>query len=71
MITLVKFQFSSEGLSPLEVLDIVLPLGFRPVVGDYDYAIEYEEHEEYMRLLPRLHEALKGSGVRYELTTEE
>ena len=67
----VRFQFSSEGASPLAVIKIVTDLGFRPVMGEYDFYYEIEEQaKNYRETLKKVHEQLKGLNVMYTITTK-
>ena len=65
----VKLYFSSESISPLEIVKSIKELGFRPVVGDYDFMAEFETPEEYGVLVESLHETLAGTSTTYRLTT--
>ncbi|MBI5000241.1 MAG: hypothetical protein HZB92_01760 [Euryarchaeota archaeon] len=67
----IKLQFSSDGKDPLDVIRLVEGVGFSPVVGDYDFVIDFATPEEYGRILKRLHLSLKNSGVHYTLTTRK
>jgi len=49
----------------------VRKVGFVPVVGQYDFAIEYEKADDFARIVTELHRILRGTRVRYELMTEE
>ena len=64
-----KLYFSSESISPLEIVKSVKELGFRPVVGDYDFVTDFETPEEYGILVETLHETLAGTNTTYRLTT--
>jgi len=65
----VKLYFSSESISPLEIVKSVKELGFRPVVGDYDFVTDFETPEEYGILVETLRETLAGTNTTYRLTT--
>lgn len=67
----VKIHFSSEGKDPLDVIRAVEEVGFSPVIGDYDFVIEFQTPEEYGRVIKRLHLVLKGSRASYSLTTRK
>ena len=69
MHTLIKFQFRSDGATPFEVIKKLRALGFIPVVGEYDFKIEYSNPEEYAKYINQLHAALKGMDVNYMLTS--
>ncbi|MBS3782204.1 MAG: hypothetical protein KGY66_05525 [Candidatus Thermoplasmatota archaeon] len=67
----VELYFSSEGTNPLEILDKMKDLGFDPVVGEYDFAKDYETPEEYEEILNDLTQVLEGTDTRYRLTTRK
>ncbi len=67
----IELYFSSEGESPLETLDMMKELGFDPVVGEYDFAKDYDTPEEYKQMVKNLTDALEGTGIRYRLTTKK
>jgi len=55
----------------LETLDKMKDIGFDPVVGEYDFAKNYDNPEEYESIVEDLTEVLEGTGVRYRLTTRK
>lgn len=67
----IEIYFSSEGSNPLETLDIMKDLGFDPVVGEYDFAMDYDTPDEYQEIVENLTEALEGTQIRYRLTTRK
>jgi len=67
----IQLYFDSNGTNPLEVLDQMKELGFDPVVGDYDFAKDYESPDEYKKIIGDINDALQGTGVRYRLTTRK
>lgn len=67
----IELYFSTEGSSPLETLDVMKDLGFDPVVGEYDFAMDYETPEEYKQIVKDLTEVLEGTQIRYRLTTRK
>jgi len=67
----IQLYFDSDGTSPLDILDQMKELGFDPVVGDYDFAKDYESPDEYKKIIENLTEALEDTGVRYRLTTRK
>ncbi len=69
MQTFIKFQFRSDGASPFDIIKKLRNLGFIPVVGEYDFKIEYSNPEEYGQHINKLHAALKGLNVNYTLTS--
>ena len=71
MRTYLKIHFNSEGENPMETLKRVKKVGFIPVVGDYDFVIDYNTPGEYSEIISRLHDALAGSGVYYRLVSRD
>lgn len=67
----IELYFSSDGTDPLEILEKMKDLGFDPVVGRYDFAKDYETPEEYKEIVNDLTQVLKGTDVRYSLTTRK
>jgi hypothetical protein len=67
----VKFQFSSEGRNPLEIVKVMQELGFTPEVGDYDFSIPFRTPEQYAEILEEVKNRLKNTDVLYTLTTKE
>jgi len=67
----VRFTFNSEGASPLAVITVVTDLGFRPVMGEYDFYYEVGgKYGSYRDMLRKLHEGLRGLKVQYTVTTK-
>ena len=69
--TYLKIIFSSEGDSPRTINKRVEKIGFRPVIGDYDYVIETGFEDNLFDILEKLHNALKGSKARYTVISKE
>ena len=68
----VKVMFSSEGASPIALINTMADLGFHPVMGEYDFFFELEaKPANYKDTLARLHEQLKGLKVMYSITTKK
>ncbi|MEF8835017.1 MAG: hypothetical protein V5A76_02565 [Candidatus Thermoplasmatota archaeon] len=67
----IQLYFDSKGDNPLDILDDMKASGFDPVVGDYDFAKDYESPEEYKDIVGDLTEVLEDTGVRYRLTTRK
>ncbi len=65
----IKLYFNSESISPLEIVKSVKELGFKPIVGDYDFMIDVETPEEYGLTVEKLHETLAGTSTAYRLNT--
>jgi hypothetical protein len=68
MMAYISLEYSSDGPPPSRIDRTVQDLGLRRH-GTY-YLIEAPSDGELHRALDRLHEALRGSGVRYRVTLE-
>jgi hypothetical protein len=69
MRTFLKMYFSSEGASPLDVVEDLMKIGFRTEVGNYDFSISWETPERYVSIMRTLHNTLAGTRVRYTIRT--
>ena len=70
MKTYLKLQFSSEGELPSTVIKKLEAQGWRSIVGEKDFVMDWgigEIGSTYLSKLDQLHMALKGTGVRYTL----
>lgn len=67
----VKFFFSSEGASPLDVIQRAKEAGLGPEIGDFDASIHFANPERYSEIVLGLNAALKGTGTKYTLTTKD
>jgi hypothetical protein len=71
MKTYLKLQFSCEGELPSVVIKKLETQGWRSIVGEKDFVMDWGIGESvgtnYLRKLDQLHVALKGTGVRYTL----
>ncbi len=67
----IELYFDSEGGNPLKIIKIMNSLGFEPVLGDFDFAQEYNSQEDYVKLVSNIYNSLKGTKVRYRLTTRK
>ncbi len=65
----VELYFSVSGSDPLEVVKDIKEAGFEPVVGEYDFVIEYETPEEYGKAVDKLSRTLRGSEATFRLIT--
>ena len=73
MKTYLMIWFDSEGEGPLEVVERLRSLGFKPLRGYHDHVYEWGrkvELEEILQLAGAVHETLKGLKVLYKLETE-
>ncbi len=72
MKTYLTVWFSSEGAAPMEVMERIRSMGFKPVKGRYDHVYDWGREptiEEVLQLANNLHETLKGMKVLYKLET--
>ncbi len=71
MKTYLKIQFSSEGELPSVIIKKLEKQGWRPIVGEKDFVMDWGMGESignsYLKKLDELHLALKGMGVQYTL----
>ncbi len=65
----IELYFQSDGVDPLVVIKKLKDIGFEPVVGEYDFAKEYNTPAEYGELVNSIARSLKGTDVRYRLIT--
>jgi hypothetical protein len=71
MKTYLKLQFSSDGEFPSVIIKKLEKEGWRPIVGEKDFLMNWGMGEsvgsEYLKKLDDLHKALEGTQVRYTL----
>lgn len=67
--TFIRIELSSEGESPKEVVERMRQIGATPVVGDFDFELDLGDDERLFDKLEDVHHALRGSSVRYSVTT--
>jgi hypothetical protein len=71
MKTYLKLQFSCEGESPSIIIKKLEEQGWRPIVGERDFVMNWGMGESvgsaYLNKLDELHLILEGTGVRYTL----
>ncbi|UCE80501.1 MAG: hypothetical protein JSV94_04905 [Methanobacteriota archaeon] len=65
----VKIALSSEGESPKRLVERMRGVDALPLVGDYDFEVKLNADERLFDKLDAIHRALKGSRVRYTVTT--
>jgi len=71
----VKVYFTS-GADPLQVAEEMKDIGFKPVMGEYDFVQEYDEPKEYEKMVRQLQKTLRGrslegSKIHFRLNTME
>jgi hypothetical protein len=65
----IKVIYSCEGMSPIQVEGIFNDHGFSKNVGQQAFETEVADAADLASKLAGLHPALRGSGVRYMLTS--
>lgn len=65
----IELYFSSDGTEPMKVIKKLKDIGFDPVVGEYDFAKDYETPDEYSQIVDKLARSLRDTGVNYRLIT--
>ncbi|HEY3420591.1 MAG TPA: hypothetical protein VGK23_08575 [Methanomassiliicoccales archaeon] len=65
----IKVVYSSEGMSPVKVEGTFNDHGFHKMNGQQAFESEVVDDADFQGKLELLHSALKGSGVRYMLTS--
>jgi hypothetical protein len=71
MKTYLKMIHASYGSSPTDIIEKMNELGWKPVMGKYDFMIEWTDVKEFYDKIDELHKGLQGLKVQYMLTTEE
>ena len=73
MKTYLKLQFSCDGELPSIIIKKLEENGWRPIVGENDFVINWGMGEsvgsEYIKKLDELHNILTNTSVRYSLTS--
>jgi hypothetical protein len=68
MHTYVDLYFSPDGTSPLEISDRLRAMaGLSFIVGSHDLVFEWSSVKQFRERLQKLHDALRGTGVTYQL----
>ena len=66
-------MFNSEGISPSEIKDQLLNMGFKATKGNYDFVYEWNEDStnvgELVWFADKVHSALKKSNVYFTIET--
>lgn len=73
MKTYLTIWFSSEGAGPVEVVDRLRSLGFKPMKGYHDHVYEWRKKADLgdiLQLTDKVHVTLKGLNVLYKIETE-
>ena len=73
MKTYLKIFFNSEGVSPSEVKNQLMNMGFKATKGNYDFVYDWKnekaEVEELVWFADKVHAALKNSDVFFSIET--
>lgn len=78
-ITYMEVCLNSEGVTPGELTETLIGIGWKPVYGRYDYAYEWGPNwgnkenniQEFFNHINKTHETLRGCNVSYSLRTFE
>jgi hypothetical protein len=71
--TFLTIWFSSEGAGPIDVVDRLRSLGFKPMKGYHDHVYEWGKKADLgdiLQLTDKVHSTLKGLNVLYKIETE-
>jgi hypothetical protein len=67
--TYLKLEFSSEGAKPSDIIKRLEDLGWKPVIGEYDFVMEAGPGEgvgeSFRKMLDKLQDALRCMAVRF------
>ena len=73
MKTYLKIMFNSEGVSPSNVKDQLLNMGFKATKGNYDFVYEWKKEspdlQEILWFADKVHAALKNTKVYFTMET--
>ncbi|MBS3816406.1 MAG: hypothetical protein KGY76_02455 [Candidatus Thermoplasmatota archaeon] len=59
----VKVYFGPSNPKPLEVAEEMKDMGFKPVMGEYDFAQEFDSPSEYEEMVDQLRRTLRGRSL--------
>ena len=71
--TYLTMMYYSEGANPIEVVERLRSLGFKPVKGVHDHVYDWKrnvELDDILQIATSVHETLKGLKVFYKLETK-
>jgi hypothetical protein len=74
MKTYIRLTFNSDGAKPSTVIDRLCMMGFKPCRGHQDLVYEWDRSanvQEAIWFADKIHMALEGLNVHYELETLE
>ncbi len=73
MKTYLKIMFNSEGLSPSEIKNQLLNMGFKATKGNYDFVYDWSKDtanvDELIWFADKVHSTLKKSNVYFTIET--
>lgn len=73
MKTYLKIMFNSEGLSPSEIKNQLLNMGFKATKGNYDFVYDWNKDtanvDELIWFADKVHSTLKKSNVYFTIET--
>lgn len=72
MRTYVRIIFNTEGATPEEVIAKMREIGFEESFGMHDFVYKWKSNvtlQEVVSMISRMHKALKGTHLNYEVTT--
>ncbi|MFH0986584.1 MAG: hypothetical protein V1911_00880 [Candidatus Micrarchaeota archaeon] len=65
--------FSTEGKQPMDIIDRLMGMGFRPVKGNYDFVYDWSKKatiDEAINLTNKVYSSLKGCHVHFRVETD-
>ncbi|MEW5760486.1 MAG: hypothetical protein AB1779_06955 [Candidatus Thermoplasmatota archaeon] len=72
MRTYLKIIVHSEGAKPSEIAKKLKYIGFEPVVGNYDFCLNWKKDvdaDNALRFADTVHDTLKGCNVQFTIQT--
>jgi hypothetical protein len=73
--TYLNIIFYSEGANPIDVVERLRSIGFKPLKGVHDHVYDWGKKkvslEDVLQVACSVHETLRGCKVLYKLETEE
>jgi len=72
MRTYVRMIYNTEGASPKASVSVMDKLGFESALGTHDFVYKWKtktEIKDVLDLIEKMHNAMKGMNISYEVTT--
>lgn len=68
--------YFTAGADPIQVAEDMEEIGFKPVMGEYDFVQEYNEPKEYGKIVRQVQKTLRGNSpegpkIYFRLNTME